>query len=339
MAAPTFRIEPNVEPGDFVWSRQPAWSTLDEIASRVIGSRGVAIPSVRVAMMWTLEYLGCRRNTHHVLVPRFMGRCILNSLNRVALPVEVPTPDTKVVVAVHQYGFTQRLEAVNAECVARSIPYIEDSAFCIGRTEIPGPGSLAKFVGFSKVLPTLKGGFALSDDAGLLEHIRRQRAGWSAWSWPLLAMMSNLRWGMFDGPYSVLGDLAYELYPEVRGDNGLFRSNVQRSLEQITTFEEESARRLRAVAALPRDRLHLPEAVRLTMVVPYRPAADARSAQTIFEQCGFDANLYHFDAGRNLFDPMYERVLLIPLNPRIPASSFTKLINTLGSLDNTQAEN
>jgi hypothetical protein len=332
-AAPAFRTEPDVGLRDYAWCRRPAWADLDWEASRLIGCPGTAIPSVRVALGWTLEYLGCRRHTDHVLLPRFVGRCILNSLNRFALPVETVTPPTRAVVVVHQYGFTQRLEAISAACAAQSVPYMEDSPFGVGPHEQLGAGSLAKFIGFSKVLPALKGGFALCRDPALTEFLEQKRAGWSAWSWPLLGLMAVLRHGRHAAPSSVLGDVAYELFPAARGDNGMFRGNLWRALGQMPSFERVVAARLHALAMLPAARVHLPDTTRLASVVPFRPAGDPRSAQAVFRKHGFDATVYHFDAGRNLFDPCYEEVLLIPLNPRIPARAFTRLVEDLAAFE------
>lgn len=327
-----YPLEPRVGWRDYRVVGPGRWSDVDETASAVVGTRCIGIPSVRVGICWALEYLGYRRHTHHVLVPRFMGRCVLNAINRFALPVEVPTPRTALAVVVHQFGFRQRLAEIHAECVSRSLLYVEDSPFGLEEKEEPGPGALAKFVGFSKVLPVLKGGFVLSADEQLLEFIKARRAERSVWSWPVLALMALLRSRRWSVPYSVLGDLAYELYLEARGDNAVVRGNLLRGLERLAEHERIVAQRL----ALARERLGsralLPDVTRLAYVIPYKINGKEEEIASVFKRHGFDGTPYHFDMNRNVFDPDYQRVFLLPLNPLIPKNFFASLLHDLSLL-------
>jgi hypothetical protein len=316
---------------DFVLPPGETWSDLDRKAGSVVGCPGIAIPSIRVAIAWTLEFLGCDRHADHVLVPGYVGRCVLNTIGRHALPVDVPTGRTKAVVVVSQFGFRQDLHKIQAECEARAIPYMEDSPFGVEPDEALGPGSVAKFVGLSKVLPLIKGGFAISDNEELLEFMRRKRAGRSMWSWPVLLMMGSLRRGLMAPAYSVLADMAYELYPEVAGDNWALRGNFGRALDLAASFEELIAGRLRLLEGALGSRVKLPDTSRLTSVALLSVGEDEQIVASTLKRVGFDSGTYHFDVRRNLFRPHYERVFLIPVGPRVPESTFANLLAALSA--------
>lgn len=322
------RPDPEVRFSDYSLSGR-SWQDLDRHASGKIGVDGAVVPSVRVGMLWTLEYLGLKRHADHVMVPRFMGRCILNSMNRAALPVEELTSKTRAVVVLHQFGFRQDLEAVRAECTSRQLPYLEDSPFGIEQQESLGPGSLAKFLGFAKVLPAIKGGFGMSGDAGLLDFIRRKREGSSLWSWPMAGMLAFLRHGQKAHLSSVMGELAYELYPSSPSDNFLVRGNMARALESFDSFAATVGERLRQLAAALKDYVCIPDTTRLASFVPLRADGHMETLAGIVRDHGFDSTLYHFDSARNLFAPRYEKVLLIPVNPRIPERIFSPLVQDL----------
>lgn len=325
------RPDPQVRISDYSLSA-PSWQELDRYAAEKIGVDGVVIPSVRVGLLWTLEYMGLKRHSDHVMVPRFMGRCILNSMNRAALPVEQPTPQTRVVVVLHQFGFRQNLEAVRAECASRKLPYVEDSPFGFEHEESPGPGSMAKFLGFAKILPAIKGGLGISSDPGLVEYIRKKRERSSLWSWPLTIMMAILRAGKRSHLSSVMGELAYELYPSSPSDNFFLRGNLAQALTCFDSFEAIVGQRLRLLASALGAHASIPDTTRLASFVPFRVEGRMAELADVVQEHGFDSTLYHFDFARNIFSPRYEQVLLIPVNPRISDRIFNALVSDLQQL-------
>jgi hypothetical protein len=326
------RPEPQVRLGDWACSRPVRWERIDDVASRLVAAEVVAVPSVRVALCWILEYLQLRRHVHHVLVPRFVGRCILNALNRVALPVEVLTNRTRAVIPVHQYGFRQDLEAVRELCLARGIPYVEDSPFGLEPMEAPGEGSLAKVIGLSKSLPLLKGAVALSGDAELRRFLRIKREYASPWSWPLFAILASVRCGRFGSSHSTWAEIAYELYPKSGGDNGAFRANFLAALRRSDQFERTIGARIERLQRDLGERLRVPSTTRLGTFALLRAGEDPQPAGEVLRRLRFDSALYHFDAHRNLLDPEFEKVFLIPLNPRVPEETFGALVTGLTSI-------
>jgi hypothetical protein len=267
-----------------------------------------------------------------MLVPQFLSRCILDTISRVALPVEYWTPRTRAVLVVHQFGFRQRLEDIAAEAASRSVPYVEDSPFGFEPQERLGPGALARFLGFSKVLPILKGGFALTTDERLAQFFRVKRDRSSLWSWPLLGMLAALRRSRYAAESAVAADLAYELYVESQGDNGWFRGNIRAGLDRIRAWEATVAARLKVLSSELGARVAIPDSCRLAPIVPYFVEDRHAAAGQIFARHGFNPSTYHIDVNRNLLAPAYRKACLIPVHPRIPQSAFEPLIVALRQL-------
>ncbi len=325
----SFPAEPRIEWGDLRWGRTASWEEIDAAASRWLGRPCLGVPSVRVGLLWALEFAGLRRHTSHVLVPRFVGRCILNSVGRTALPVETPTAETQAAIVVDQYGLRQDLRMLAPEFHARGWAYVEDSPYGVGQDEAPGPGSLGRFIGLSKVLPVALGGLFLTDRDNLAAFVRqkrRERSAWGALAWTIMAVLRSRRQ---TGGLSTLAELAYELYPAARGGPGWLRGNVARGLEQIDFFERETQTRLAAVSAVLGGQALMPDLRRLGYVVPYPVASRGEWAQAVFRRHGFDDGVFHVDTAANMLAPRFERSLLIPVNPRVPRQRFDSLVEEL----------
>jgi len=233
---------------------------------------------------------------------------------------------------VHQYGLKQRLELIAEECASKALIYIEDCPYGLEWQEEPAPGSLAKFIGLSKILPVLKGALVITRDQSLLAFIRCKRDEVSPWSWVVLGAMALLRRRRKVGSYSALADAAYEMYLECKGDNTWLRGNIFCALEKINSFASKTSQRLSLVEERIKEWVLVPDTRRVAYVVPCFPGAKLAQAQEEFALNGFNSNLYHIDVTRNLFCPRYEKSLLIPLNPRIPFVHFQRLVDALASL-------
>ncbi len=324
-----FPSEPWIQLGDLRLFPQTSWDEIDARASTILGRSCLGIPSVRVGMCWVFDYLEFSRHRDHVLVPRFLGRCVLNALNRYALPVQRPTPETKAVVVVDQFGLKQDCSAISAECVARGYVYLEDSPYGLGETEKPGPGSIARLVGLTKVLPIVQGGLLISDDEGLLRFVKKKRSESSHWSWMVWSVMALLRCRRRAADHSAVAEAAYEMYWEGKGGNAWLRGNMSRVLDQAERIAGSQAKRMAFVASRLGDRVVIPDLKRFGYVMPFLPGDQLELVRSLFEREGFDAESYHVDIGRNLFAPQYLKALLIPLNPRIPQQTFERLVSGL----------
>lgn len=328
-----YSMVPRVGLKDYPLLGHTSWEQLDAIASQNLGYNCVSLPSVRVGICWTLEFNGYSRHKDHILVPKFVGRCILNAFNRYSLPVEDLTPETRLAIVVHQFGLTPDIESIRLKCAENDMGYLEDSPYGLNDTETLGPDSIAKFIGLSKVLPVLKGAVAICRDTALSEFLKNKRQASSIWSWPVLAAMSVVRYKNKTGSYSALAEAAYEMYVNCEGDNRILRGNLRNALENIGQYADENQRRISLISKTLKGQIILPNASRVGHVVPFFPGSETIKAQEIFHRFGFSPNTYNIDVARNLFNPKYELSLLIPLNPKIPYMQFSNLVESLGGLN------
>lgn len=328
----SFPLEPSIEWSDVSLSGVARWDEVDEYASRWLGRSCVAVPSVRVGICWALEHLGFARHCDHVLVPRFVGRCILNSIGRFALPVEQPSSETRLALVVDQFGLRQQLDILAPQFGRRGWAYIEDSPYGIGDKETAGPGSVGRFIGLGKALPIAMGALLVTEDRGLERFIRSKRQGRSTWSHPVWLTMLALRRRSVSSGYSAVADAAYELYPAALGGNRWLRGNLVCVLRRAVEFERETRARLDAVAEVIAGQALLPDLQRLAYVVPCFVGSDLGAAQSVFRQFGFDDSAFHVDVARNMLETRYAKCLLVPLNPRIPRRTFDALLQGLGSV-------
>lgn len=326
-----FSDVPWLTPADLQIFGTPPWALLDDVASTWLGHPCLVLPSIRVGLCWALEQRGYRRHRDHILVPRFMGRCILNSLGRFALPVESPTDQTRIALVVDQFGRRQATGALGPQFAKRNWAYIEDSPYGVGADERPGAGSLGRFIGLSKVLPVVQGALFIAGDEALRQCIESNRQNSSAWGWPVWLTMLLLRKRYATG-YSDAADAAYELYPAARGGSAALRGNLAAVFRRIELFERESQERMAAVVDVLGKYVRPPDQRRLGYVVPFLPGAGLESAQAIFRKFGFSDAVLHVDLNRNMLEPNYVKSLVVPINPCIPRQSFDLLLSGLKAL-------
>lgn len=333
-----FSDVPWVRPVDIRLFEAPSWQALDEIASAWLGASCLVLPSIRVGLCWALEQRGYTRHRDHILVPRFTGRCILNSLGRFALPVESPTEKTRMAVVVNQFGRSQDLAALAARFVGRDFNYLEDSPYGVGDDESLGKGSLGRFIGLGKVLPVVQGALFVSGDAAISRQIELMRQQGSPWALPVWITMLLLR-KRFSAGYSEMADAAYEMYPASRGGCRYLRGNLSAVFKRIEWFEQESRHRMLEASGVLGACALLPDKQRLGYVIPFLPGMTLDSVQAILRRLGFSDSPLHIDINSNMLAPNYVKCLVVPVNPYIPRSSFDQLMNELRKVPELRSGN
>ena len=330
----TFSLMPQVTLKDYDIIKSVNWQMLDAKVKEEMGFSGIAIPSVRVGICWILEFLGYARHKNHILVPKYLSRCILNAVNRYALPVEKCTEETTALLSVEQFGFRQNEQAIVKEAVNRRLVCIEDNASSIGNNEVSGDKSLARVIGFSKVLPILKGGFLISQNQEMLGFIKKKRTGKNPglYSWFIATSLAALRRRIRSVEYSSLADLAYESYLSSPSDNRFLLNNFWMGIDKVKIFSGIIKERMAFVLSVLADKVLYPESARLSQVLLLPVKNKQAIYQEVFARNNFDNTPCHFDTNRNVFNQQFEKCMLIPLNPNIPQESFNDLINQLGEI-------
>jgi hypothetical protein len=328
---PNFSDIPWLTRADLQLIGAPSWDKLDEVASKWLGHSCIALPSVRVGLCWALDKRGYLRQSDHILVPRFVGRCILNSVGRFAFPVESPTAKTRVALVVDQFGKRQKINEMLPHFEKNQWSYIEDSPYGIGADEKPGTGSLGRFVGLTKVLPVVQGALFVAGDESISQAIRLNRQKTSPWALPVWLTMLLLR-KRFSSGYSDMADAAYEMYPAARGGSFALRGNIAAVFRKIKIFEYECQERMAAVVDSIGNQAIVPDQCRLGYTIPFVPGASLAPAKATLRKFGFADSTLHVDTNLNMLTPNYVSALVVPINPVIPRKQFEQLLLSLNKL-------
>jgi len=189
----------------------------------------VLLNSARTGIFLSLMAHGLTQQDE-VWVPPFLSPCVLNAIARKPAPSLSLSGRTKAAVVVHQWGYPQRMERVQAAIAGRHLLVIEDCAFSFASTyrgrRVGCFGDAAVF-SFPKVFPTVLGGCLVTGDERILsfarEYLKRQdRFAWRAFSsfaiFPMLHTLGT-RDGMWNSFIRQVNAACYELYPEVGNPN------------------------------------------------------------------------------------------------------------------------
>lgn len=322
----SFSFEPPVTACGF-GQGSAEWEELDKHLSDIFQKPAIAIPSVRVGLLWTLQHLGANRHEHEVLMPRYIGRCILDALHHAARPAHTLSNRTRLAVMVHTFGLKQDIETIRSRLQTEGVPFVEDASDSMRIGDSPVSGSLGKFIALSKLLPLLKGGCFLPGDPDIADMLRRKRsestsrwvALWIQW------VIGSHRRGR-DVPGSAWVESAYALYPCSPSDSPSLRGSFYAALSHVKEYAAIEAERLKLLKDAVPGALIETEPSTLLRCALLRP--DPAIAAALAHQ-GFSSTPLHYDHAGNMLAPYFKKALAVALHPGISQEAFTGLIQSI----------
>ena len=93
---------------EFLRQTTPSKGGFFDALKDVTGLDPLPFSCARAALVYGLRALGFNR-MDEILVPPFLGQCVLSALARTAFPAMTPSRRTKGVLVVHQFGYPQAL--------------------------------------------------------------------------------------------------------------------------------------------------------------------------------------------------------------------------------------
>ncbi len=304
-----------------------SWSEIDNFFSEWIGKPVIFVPSIRVAINWILDTYQFSRNTSDILVPKYLGRCILNSLTRNSFPVHHPTSKTKAALIVDQFGRKQNLNAIHSQIVQSEILILEDSPYSINYNEHCHKYSLGRFIGLSKVLPIVMGGIFMSSDENLLLKLAtlRQRSNFSSYLVWFLMASQRFNLGLKS---TTVAEIAYESYNSCAGTSFFLRANITSVLNQLSFFVGVNQERYQYARHMLGDRLLSPKALlnQQLAILPYDIHAKSFHIPQTYKPF---IKTMMIDLNNNMLNPNYISCFSIPMNNDMPLSMFQELVDLL----------
>jgi len=284
------------------------------------GLEVIPFSSARAAMVFGLRALGVGR-MDEILVPPWLGHCVLSALARTSFPTMAPTSRTKAILVFHQFGYPQRLDEIEKVASDNGWIILNDCANTIfsehrGRSVVEwGDFSV---LSLSKLYPCALGGALVSSrreiqsaieaNYGILSDKHADRANIAH---EILRKAKKNIWGPETG---IEVDAVYGYIPELVA----FPSNALQSLPNTAKEIRIDVEHRRHVLDIVSSCLpgHVPEC-RESDVVPFAiPVAGPPEeleflSREIKDEMDVDVPILHFDFDRNMLNPDYKKSLVI----------------------------
>lgn len=318
---------PFVSTYDLITFNPLSWRDIDARFSTWVGKPVIFIPSIRVALNWILDSKGFTRHTAEILVPRYLGRCILNSLNRVALPVPHISSNTKYALLVDQFGRRQNIHSISPSLSKQNISYIEDSPYCVNFNESVSSQSSGRFIGLSKVLPIVMGGLFMSTDVNLNSLLlkRRDRVSLSTYGVWLSMACQRLKRPIVS---STLAEITYESFHSSAGFSYFMRSNITSAINKISFYEKNNFERYEYFHSKFGDRMLSPRA-KLHQQFVFIPNNKINLSAQCIDNYLIKPMRMMIDVNNSIITPNYQPCWVIPTCNDLPFSVFKKFVDNL----------
>jgi hypothetical protein len=309
----------SIYPG-YTEKRSKDGSLFFDIINDLTGIRALPFSSARAAMVYGLRSLGIGR-MDEILVPLWLGHCILSALSRTAFPTMTPSNRTKAILVYHQFGYPQKMESIEKAAMRNGWIILNDCANTIFShyrgANIIKHGDFS-VLSFSKLYPCILGGALISSRSEIQEAIE--------------ANYNSLIAG-----HEERSNLAYDILKKAKGD--IWGSEEQFEIEavfgylpEIVTFPPGSFQSLPNTALEIEDdtnrRRHLldiigsyfPERIPECPdcdIVPFAVPVLAERDQLeqiplkIKSVLNVEVPVLHFDFSRNMLKPDYRKSLVI----------------------------
>ena len=318
---------PFVSPYDLISFNPMSWTDIDTRFSTWVGKPVIFIPSIRVALNWLLESKGLTRNTSEILVPRYLGRCILNSLNRVSFPVQHISSNTKFALLVDQFGRRQNLSLISSFFNKHNISYVEDSPYCVNFNESVSCHSTGRFIGLSKVLPIVMGGLFMSSDEYLNSLLLSRRDRVSISSYGVFLSMACQR---FKSPLksTTLAEITYESFQSSAGLSFFMRSNITAAIIKLSLYENNNSERYEYFFSKFGEQILSPRA-KLHQYLAFLPSDKGNLSAQYIDQLLIKPMRMMIDLNNSIVSPNYQPCMVIPICNDLPFNIFKKFVDDL----------
>lgn len=291
-----------------------------KLLEKCIELRIIPFSCARAALVYGLRALGWER-MDEILVPPYLGHCVLSALSRTSFPSLGPSSRTKGILVFHQFGYPQHIEAITKEASKNGWVIVNDCANTIfsafQKNCIVNWGDFS-VLSFPKLYPCALGGALVSNRTEILKTIER--------NYEILSIEHENRVNIV---YEILEKakrnlLGREAKVEVESVYGYLPELVTFPMRAFgslpateSEIEEDVSRRkelLETVKSYFPDRVvQCPECDVVPFAIPVagEPQQLESISHTLKQRIGVELPILHFDFARNMLDPDYRKALII----------------------------
>ena len=265
-----------------------------------------------------------RQKTDQVLVPEWMGYWVYMIMQKTCFPSQAMSPKTRGILAYHQWGFPQDMDALKTFCHRKGLFCIEDCAHAFMGYDQSGRrlGTIgdASIFSLAKFFPSVVGGAVYSrhrplnaflsgalDDrkTTLTDEVFRARQRYDE-------RPTEVHQIEVERNYAVYDRLGYCPAPALAVAEREIREGALERRRAILGLFRDAFKPFRQTAKLLRLEV-------LPWVVPvFLPETACRRIAKRLNAMGIESGVYHFDVHRNMLKPSYKKCLVLPCHQDIP---------------------
>ena len=310
---------------------------IEDTLTDIFDKKVFLLNSARTGIYLALKAKGFQR-TDEIVVPNYMGQCVLNAINHTAFPSSNFNQKTKGVLLLHQYGYPQKIDDIKKEIDNYFV--IEDCAHTIDsiyKGKKVGEFFDCAVYSFPKIFSIPQGGCIISDDEDIIRCInnslkktKRRLDLIQTYLFSLLLYkvqntnkQSEELTMLIESIYSQMVHI-----PKIPKKIGKLFPNI----DEINEYSKKRKKILK-IFKENIGKEYFPTVENDTVVTPYFiPFIDSpdilKKIKSKLHKKDIDLPIYHFDKNRNILSPEYIKSFIIPTHQTIEWSVFEEIIET-----------
>ena len=298
----------------------------------------------RSAMFLILNYLKTTgiikdKNTT-ILVPKWLCTSVVHLARKHCSPILSTDHSPKMVLVYHQYGFPQDMDEIMDHCDRMNITIIEDCAHAYEgyyKGKRLGTFGSASIFSFSKIFPSIWGGGLATQNEDLYDFAQkkqdRNHFRWFSLFFHLTKYKSDKKRAKNRSVWNNLRDMSYGSVESAQKINTLslkiisnnFDKKVLDQRRKNYLFLLDYFKNTDFFSSLEREGIY-------PYVVPLITSEKRlhRISEALLKR-NINTGVYHFDINRNIFNPVFEKCLWVPIHQGLSIKKMSKICDTISS--------
>lgn len=292
-----------------------------EVLKAVLGVEIMPLTCGRSGLLAGVQALGLSRQDE-ILVPPFVGQCVLSALSRSAFPTLTASSRTKAIMVFHQFGFPQNMSAIEHQARQNKWGILNNAAHAlltsIGQRSILDWGDITA-VSFSKIYPCVLGGGLITRRTDLREKVqarlRYRNSKDQSRANEAFEVLQKARAGLLKDDADFEVSKIYGCLPDLLSvPEGVFQALPGNAAEVSADLEHRKNIWTYFQQNLPEHIPHLEGGIDLApFAVPVRvPEVLLNKLPGILKtRFNIEVPILHFDYARNMLCPDYQKALVV----------------------------
>lgn len=266
--------------------------------------------------------------SEQVLVPEWLGTWVYMTMHNYCFPTTTMNKKVRALVAYHQWGFPQKMEAIEKFARAHKLFVIEDCAHTID--SIYGGKQAGTFGGasiwsLSKFFSTPVGGGLYTKDTKLRCFVEKSYRDHDK------RLERQVLRGLKSGGAEVAR--AYAVYDRLSRCPSSAKTVAQREYNKgVIEHRRQNFAVLRKALWGKKEEKLLEDSEVVPWMVPLFAGSANKKIAAALLQAGFESGVYHFDVNRNMLKPKFIECVALPCSHTLSPRALLRVIDIVRAL-------